>query len=102
MGSGLLLAVSPLNDNWNSEDTQFQPKNAPDKPVIFMLSVFERGCNMFCPNCGCMTLGNDCEWCGPVSLHTGKEKYCEDCGGVKSTDNKALETDGQKDGHRSA
>jgi len=32
MGSGLLLAVSPLNDNWNSGDTQFQPKNAPRIP----------------------------------------------------------------------
>jgi hypothetical protein len=35
MGAGLLLAVSPLNDNWNSEDTQFQPENAPDKTGDF-------------------------------------------------------------------
>lgn len=37
---------------------------------------------MYCPNCGCLTLDKDCEWCGPASLYKGRERYCPDCGGV--------------------
>jgi len=37
---------------------------------------------MYCPNCGCLTLDKDCEYCGPSELYINKEKYCEDCGGI--------------------
>lgn len=49
---------------------------------------------MYCPNCGCMTLGNDCEWCGPPELYKNP-KYCTDCGGT--TQNKKGETSNGKD-----
>lgn len=51
---------------------------------------------MFCTNCGCMTLDKECEWCGPADLYKDKEKYCEDCGGVKSTDNQPLNSEREK------
>ena len=38
---------------------------------------------MYCPSCGCVTFGEDCEWCGPATLYKDKGNYCEDCGGKK-------------------
>ena len=28
----------------------------------------------------------ECEWCGPAELYEGKEKFCEDCGGIKHSE----------------
>ena len=43
----------------------------------------KEGKNIYCPNCGCMTLGKHCKWCGPPELYETDPKYCEDCGGIK-------------------
>lgn len=37
---------------------------------------------IFCPNCGCVTLGKDCEWCGPARLYERNPKFCTGCGGL--------------------
>lgn len=38
---------------------------------------------LYCPNCGCVTLGKDCEFCGPPELYKKNPTFCIDCGGRK-------------------
>jgi hypothetical protein len=34
----------------------------------------------YCPNCGYLVFGKDCDLCGSSRLYGGKERYCEYCG----------------------
>ena len=38
---------------------------------------------MYCPNCGCLTLDKECEWCGPSEYYKKSPNYCKDCGRPK-------------------
>ena len=40
---------------------------------------------MYCPNCGCLTLHKECEFCGPEEHYKDDPKFCGDCGGVKQS-----------------